>query len=385
MTYDIIIIGWWAAGLFCAIHAPKRASKLILEKNQTCGTKVLLSGWERANVSNAAIELEKDYFGHNTKVLHSIFHHFNTQSLRDFFSRHSIELVEEDRNRLILKSGNSREVLEFLVRETEKNQTKILCNSWVKKIINPNDVFEITTEDGKKYLAKNIVITTWGKSFSQVGTTWDGYEFACDFWHSVIPPYRGLCGLVTRQDFQEISWVSCQLEMKVVSSFAKKPIYQETWPLLFTHFWVSGPIIFNAVLAIGQHFSKQKFEYDVSNLPVSEQPDGIQKAFLQEHIHIKLVFHLENTPKRLIQFFVLSEENREVEIVFQDFRSWKEAKVTGWGVKIDELDSTLQSKKVSGLFFAGEILDITWKTGWYNLQFAWSSAYTVAIWLKEIL
>ena len=99
--------------------------------------------------------------------------------------------------------------------------------------------------------------------------------------------------------------------------------------------------------------------------------------FLKDNIFLKLTFDIENTPKRLIKFFELTEENKEIFLELQDFRSWKEAKVTSGWINIDELNNNLESKIIPNLFFAWEILDITGKTWWFNLQFAWTSWYIV--------
>ncbi|MDD5769776.1 MAG: NAD(P)/FAD-dependent oxidoreductase, partial [Candidatus Gracilibacteria bacterium] len=241
--YDIIIIGAGAAGLFASINAPKNKTKLILEKNKNPGVKVLLSGGERANVSNIDIETSRDYFGQNKKALISLFKRFNNFDIISFFAENGINIVEEDRGRLILESGDSKELLNLLIKKSKENNSKIECNKEVVNVEKPHQsplsggnsepnfsydngklgrFFSLKTQDGTRYTCEKLVITTGGKSFFQVGTTGDGYIWATNFGHTILTPHRGLCLLVRKKDLSEISGVSCDLKLEVISNIAKK-------------------------------------------------------------------------------------------------------------------------------------------------------------------
>lgn len=380
--YDIIIIWAWAAGLFTSIESPVYLRKLILEKNKNPGVKVLLSGWERANVSNIDIEVERDYFGQNKKALIWMFKKYNQYDIMSFFAENGINIVEEDRGRLILESWDSRELLELLLKKSKENNTNIICNFSVVDVMKMGEKFEVIAENGMRYTSDKLVITSGWKSFSQVGTTWDGYKWAENFWHTIMTPHRGLCWLVSKKDLSEISWVSCDVKLEIISNISKKSIYSETWPLLFTHFWVSGPIIFNGAVAIWEYINSLNLTdfvslLDFSKIPENEKNDYIERNFIKENITLKLTFNLEKTPKRVLAFFELNEENIEIFLELQDYRTWKEAKVTWWWISIDELTNALESKLIPWLYFAGEILDITGKTWWFNLQFSWTSWHIV--------
>jgi len=365
MIYDVIIIWAWAAWLFCSINLPKNLSKLILEKNDKPWIKVLLSGWERANVSNVDIEPQRDYFWQNKKALISIFKRFSNWDTISFFAENWIKIIEEDRWRLILESWDSKQLLSLLLEKSKENNTSLLLKSEVSRIQQNNlGVFEVKLLDWRLYKAKNVIVSAWWKSFSQVWTTWDWYNFANDFWIKVINPHRWLCWLVSRKDLSSISWVSTNLKVILRDKTdIKKVIYEEFWPLLFTHFWISWPVIFNVSVAIWEYLNK--------NLVENEE----QK--IKEDLFLELYFDLENTPKRIKSFFELEKnlENEAILIELQGYRSWKEAKVSWGWVSIDELDNFMQSKKQKGLFFIWEVVDITWKTWWFNLQWAWSSAF----------
>jgi predicted flavoprotein YhiN len=227
------------------------------------------------------------------------------------------------------------------------------------------------------------VITSWWKSFFQVGTTGDWYIFAKNFWHSIFAPHRWLCWLVTKKDLSEISGISLDLHLKIFSKFSEKIIYEEFWPFLFTHFWVSGPIVFNASVALWGYINSLVLDdfieqFDISKMWENEKNDFVERMFLQKNIVLQLTFwNLEKIPKRIIKFFELTSEKNEISLELQDYRSWKEAKITWWWIKIDELTHHLESKFIPGLYFAGEVLDITGKTWWFNLQFAWTSGFVV--------
>ena len=377
--YDVIIIWAWAAGLFTSIKSPFSLSKLILEKWAKPWVKVLLSGWERANVSNMDIEPQRDYFWQNTKALISMFKKFNNFDTMSFFAENWINIVEEDRGRLILESWDSKELLELLLKKSRQNNTELKTNQEVISIKINDEIFEIKTQTSI-YYSKNVVITSGWTSFSQVWTTWDWYVWSKDFWHTIIKPQRWLCWLVSKRNFEEISGVSTDLQLELFDkNNTKKPIYAEFWPLLFTHFWVSWPIIFNTAVALWNYLNSIKLDdfiswLDLEKVPKNEIQDYITREYLKQNIYLKLTFNIENTPKRLHKFFDLENElNQTQEIYLQDFRTWKEAKVTTGWVKLDELDNNLESKLIKWLYFAWEILDITGKTWWFNLQFAWTS------------
>lgn len=175
----------------------------------------------RANVSNIDIETSRDYFGQNKKVLISMFKKYNNFDLISYFAENWINIIEEDRWRLILESWDSKELLSFLLKKTYENNTKIKCQSWVVDVMKIWEKFEVLTQDGLRYTSDKLVITTWWKSFFQVWTTWDWYKWALDFWHKINTPHRWLCGLVSKKDLSEISWISCDLKLEVLS---KTPI-----------------------------------------------------------------------------------------------------------------------------------------------------------------
>ncbi len=359
MTYDVIIIWAWASWLFAWLNLNKNIKKIILEKTSKIWTKLLLSWWERANVTNMNIDIQGDYFSQNKKFLYAPFSKYSNWDFIEFCSINWLKLVEEDRGRMILESWNSKEILNLFLNKINKNNCEIKLNSQVKKIKKNNqNLYKIILTNWNKYLTKNIIISTWWKSFFQTWTTWDWYNFAQEFWLDIVKTFPWLTWITTKKDLSQLSWISCMCELNLFDIKRKKSIYKENWPLLFTHFWLSWPIIFNTSLAIWQNL-------------------------WFENIIIKLEFELVNLSKKIINFLELSQEKTEIEFEIHSLRNLKEAKVTiGW-INLNEFDNVLQTKKHSWLFFIWEIVDITWKTWGYNLQWCWTSAYLVSDYLNN--
>ncbi len=386
--YDVIVIGSGAAGMFACIHAPQEMKKILIEKNNVLWKKVLLSGWERCNVSNISIDPEEDYFGKNKKALFSLFKKFNNYDMMSWLEERRVQTHIEDRGRIILHSWKSQELLGILEQELTKSNTAISLNTEVLDVEKKDDIFEVLYKKGSESTSewhilygKKVIIATGGKSFAQVGTDGWGFRMAEKFNVSLVEPYKWLCALVTRQDLSPLSGTTVFLEVHIYDG--KEEIYSEYGSFLFTHFWISGPLIFNGVLKIGETLRNKWINTDA------------ELAYMREHIRVKLVFNEEHMTKRIREFFGFKEathspsllksgekELMEVWLDVNDMRSWAEAKVTGGGVALDELSNTFESKKIPWLYFVGEVLDLTGKTGGFNLQVAWSEGYVVGKSLK---
>lgn len=372
-NYDVVIIWGWAAGLFTGICLDKNIKKIVLEKNKKPGIKVLLSGWERANVSNMDIEPMRDYFTQNKKFLLSIFSKYTNWDIMSFFAENNVSIVEEDRSRLILESGDSKELLACLLDNLKKNNGELQSDDGVENIELTSQssqdlgfIYKVTTTSGKIYFAKKVVVSAGGKSFAHVGTTWDGYKMAENLDIKMTPTHPCLCGVSTKQDLKEISWVSAKVHMKFMDKSKNKVIYQEYGPILFTHFWVSGPIIHNVSVAAGEYLNSLKI------------PENEFEKYFCDNFSLEIQIPLENATKSLKKFFELQDEDNIRNLDLHTFRSLKEAKATSGWIDTWELDNHMQAKKYPGLYFNWEVVDVTGKTGWFNLQWAWSSAFVTA-------
>jgi len=353
-VYDIITVWAGGAGLFFNLNLPKSSKKLIIEKNKILWVKVLMSWWERANLTNIDIDPLRDYFSCNKKAIISYLKRWSNFDTINFFEENGVKTKIEDRWRVITASWQSRELLEVLVKKAIKNKTWILKSTELLDLKKEDDIFILSTNRWE-FKTKNIVIATWWKSFPQVGTKWFAYKIAEKFGINIVSPYKWLVWIVTKQDLSLFSGTT--INLKVQLKHNKKLIYEEYGPLLFTHYGVSWPIVFNLVLAIGQY-------KNCSNLSIN-----------YEDFDLELIFDLENITKKLKKELKIDEENNILKLKIDNLRSWKEAKVTGGWIDTNELTKYLEVKKVPWLFFIWEAVDVTWKTWGFNLQWAWSSAY----------
>lgn len=282
----------------------------------------------------------------------------------EWVEKHGISTCIEDRGRVILESGKSKDLLDLLMRESTKNNTEIRTKCDIVKIEKTDDIFLIHKASGEIIEGRNLIIATGGKSFSQVGTDGFGYTIAKQFDIEMTDPYRGLCGMITREDLSELSGSTIELTLSVFDD--RKLLYDEKGSFLFTHTGLSGPLVFNAVIKLGEHLRK---------IGIKESQ---QKAYFAEHITIRLTFNEESMTKKVKSFFELDETKNEAIFHLADLKPWDEAKVTGGGVKLSELTNHFESKKIKHLSFIGEVLDLTGKTGGFNLQQAWATGYVCA-------
>jgi len=352
--YDFLIIWWWASGLFAACNLPKDSSKAILERNDILWVKVLMSGWERANFTNLYID-ETKYVSKNPKAVIWFLHRFTQYDIINFFEEKWVAWKVEDNWRVITASWHARDILNTLVNTSRQNNTQIFTKTLVKDIVKRNDLFEIVTSNWI-YKAKNVIVSVGWKSYPQVGTVWFGYKIAKKFWLNVNTPYKWLVWALTKQDVSVFSGTTAFLRLNAYKN--NKLIFSQEGNLLFTHWWISGPVVYNMTL------------YD-------EEFDVFPNKFKIELEFLSKDWKLQAT-KKLRKFFKLTEEKNKIYLDLRWLQSWSKAKVTAWWVDTNELTKYLESKKISGLFFIWEVVDITGHTWWFNLQRAWSSAYCMS-------
>ena len=191
--HDVIIIGWWASGLFCSLFLPKELKKCIIEKTDTLGSKVLLSWGERCNLTNIHLDPEMHYVGQSLKSLPSLFHNFGPEDMISYLNDHGIETKIEENWRVLLKSWKARQLVEFLVDESKNNETDFLLSHEVISITTAvSHNFVVTTSAGV-YIAKQVIVATWGMTYPQVGASPFAYEMAEQLWLMLSKPHGALC------------------------------------------------------------------------------------------------------------------------------------------------------------------------------------------------
>jgi len=398
--YDIIIIWGWASWLFCSINASKNSKKLIIEKQETLWNKILLSWWWRCNFTNLNVDPER-YFWQNKKMLASVFHKYSNYDFMNYLDENWIQYNIEDNGRVILKSWKAKELLEFLIKKSEENNTEIQSWQTITKIEKENDFFKITTEE-TEFLCKKLVIAAWWISYPQVWATSFWIDIAKQFWLKIIPSFPALCWLETKEDFSSLSWSSITWNIELFDW--NKKIYENQWNILFTHRWLSGPAIFNCSAWLAEYLTKKFLDTQNKNL----HPDLSGSSFKKEQnfsLFLKRAcpalagvakgqeisewqIQLKITPQQITKKLASlikggGEWNEPVGFYTQitNFRPLEEAKVSSGGVDLSEIKPNFECKNISNLYFIWETLDIIWETWWFNLQWARSSGYICGKWL----
>ena len=379
--YDAIIIGAGAAGLFCAIEAGKRGRKvLVIEHNAQVGRKILISGGGRCNFTNKNVKPE-NFVSNNPHFCKSALTRFAPQDFVELVKKHNIDFYEKKLGQLFCRES-SRLIVEMLLKECKKAKVEIITDCPVKNI-EKNSGFEIETAAGN-FISDNVVIAAGGLSFPKIGASSFGFEAAKKFGLKIINTRPSLVPLVfagKERRFSKLAGVS------VDSTVSRgKTSFREN--ILFTHRGLSGP----AILQISNYWQKSEPvkinlipQFDLETV-FAENRSGKQNLhnFLSRFLPGRFaeIFTTENFTDKPLNQLSKKEINNIIERLtnwqanFDETEGWHKAEVTLGGVDTAELSSqTMESKRVSGLYFIGEVVDVTGWLGGYNFQWAWSSGF----------
>ena len=372
MIYDVIIIGAGASGLF--LGANLKGKKIaILEKNSSAGKKILASGGGRCNITNRFISA-KNYLGEQ-KFIEQILKILTPNQVLKFFSE--LKFSEQKQNQFFCDSG-AKSVLSLLLK---RQNADIFYNEEVLGAKKVDEIFEILTKD-EKFRARNLVIASGGLSYKALGASDIGYKIANNFGIEISALAPALVGFSVQKDefwFKELSGVSLNADVEINS---KNESYKFSGNLLFTHRGISGPAILNASLFW------QKGQICVNFLPKFSEKNLIDgKKQLSSVLPLPKRFVLEflkNFGLKDRAFYEFNDNERQIikRLFAYEFApagtfGFERAEVTKGGIKSEFLDENLQASNVKGLYFVGEVLDITGMLGGYNLHFAFASALKV--------
>ncbi len=380
MKFDAIIIGAGAAGLFCAIQAGKRGRKvLVIEHNSQVGRKILISGGGRCNFTNINTKAE-NFISENPHFCKSALARFTPQDFIELVKKHRIEFYEKKLGQLFCRES-ARQIVEMLLKECEREKVRILNNCSVKNI-RQTDTFEIETNQGI-FTCENLVVATGGLSFPKIGATDFGYKIARQFGLKIVETKPSLVPLVfaENKNFSRLAGVS----LDALVSTGKKEFREN---ILFTHKGLSGP----AILQISNYWESENqisidllpdenalelFEKNTSSKQTLENflgkflPNRFAEIFAADEFFNKPLNQLSKKEREKI-----SEKLNDWKIFFGETEGYHKAEVTRGGISTNELSSqTMESKRVKGLFFIGEVVDVTGWLGGYNFQWAWASAF----------
>ena len=398
---NIVVIGGGPAGIMAASVAASRGNNVVLiEKNDTLGKKLLITGKGRCNITNnAPIEDFIKNVPVNGNFMYSSFYNFTNEDLVELLKKLGLETKVERGGRIFPVSDKSIDVLNALKRMLSLYKVRLLKAKVVSVKINGNEKL-IRLSDNKVIKCDSVIIATGGKSYPLTGSTGDGYAFASSLGHTITPIKPSLVPLEICEDYvKELMGLSLKnIEIKVVSG--KKVVYKDFGEMLFTHFGVSGPIILSA----SSHLkSPEENNYTLSiDLKPALDEKALDKRILRDFEELKNKDFANSLgallPKKLIPVIIRlsgidphvkineikkEERARLVNVIknltftIKNFRPVKEAIITSGGVSVKEINpSTMESKLVSGVYFAGEVIDVDAYTGGFNLQIAFSTGYT---------
>ncbi len=409
--HDVIVIGGGASGMFAAGRAAENGSRvLLLERNDRLGRKLAITGKGRCNLTNTdetAAFIEN--FGRNGKFLYRAFTEFSNRDLVAFFDSRGVPTKEERGGRIFPASESSASVVRALAGYVKESGVSVRFNSRVERIVVDPVSGSVAGvhEAGRAgtIAAKKVILATGGLSYPATGSTGDGYAMAEALGHTIVPPRPALVPLETVERFpKELAGLSLEnVRATALGDGAK--IADEFGDMLFTHFGVSGPIILRLSGAVVErHARKERVEISIDLKPALDR-NKLENRLVRELSSsgakaLRTVMK-ELLPRALIPAFVESSgipgdkkcsqitgaERRKLVDAFKDFRLTvrrprpvAEAIVTRGGIDLREIDPrTMESKKVKGLYFCGEIIDIDGTTGGYNLQAAFSTAHLAAL------
>ncbi|HJC83505.1 MAG TPA: NAD(P)/FAD-dependent oxidoreductase [Candidatus Anaerostipes avicola] len=398
----VIVVGGGAAGMMAAFWAAKEGDDVILlEQNEKLGKKLFITGKGRCNVTNACgIEELLDHVVTNKEFLYSGFYSFSNEMVIELLEKLGCPMKIERGNRVFPLSDHSSDVIRALEQGLRQNGVEIRLNTKVKNILKDNGCAAgVRLAGGDTVKADKVIVATGGMSYPSTGSTGDGYRFARENGHHITELVPALVPLQTAGDIcSRLQGLSLR-NIKAVLTADGKKVYDEFGEMLFTHFGVSGPVILSASSHLKQYRGK-KLELHIDWKPAlsDEQLDHrilrdfqkvMNKEFKNSLDHllpkkaIPVMIELSGIPGHKKVNEITKEERRRLLSLMKDFtltvtgaRGFKEAIITQGGIDVKEIDpGTMESKKIKGLYFAGEVLDLDAVTGGFNLQIAWSTGY----------
>ena len=402
---NVVVIGAGPAGMMAAITAAKNGNNVVVvEKNGTPGKKLLITGKGRCNLTNSC---DINGFIANTPVngrfLYSALKNFSNNDLMEFFENRGVKLKEERGGRIFPVSDKSSDILNALVASMKSQNVKIVQGRALGIVTNNGEVVGVRLDNNTLLKCESAVIATGGKSYPLTGSTGDGYALAASLGHEIVAPKPSLVPLETvEKNVLSLQGLSLRnIGLKVFDGKTGKLLYDDFGELLFTHFGVSGPVILSAS-AFVRNITGARLEIDLKPALSEEKLEERIKRDFEMYSNKNFVNALVDLlPSKMIPVIadycgiehekkinqITREDRRHLTEALKHFaltvkcpRPITEAIITSGGVNTKQINpSTMESKLVKGLFFAGEVIDVDAYTGGFNLQIAFSTGYTAGM------
>lgn len=385
ISIDVLIIGAGAAGMMCAIEAGKRKKRvLILEKSNRAGKKILMSGGGRCNFTNLYATAQ-NYISHNPHFCKSALSRYTPWHFLEMVQKHGIAYHEKKLGQLFC-DGKSQEIVDMLLKECLEAGVEIRLEQQITEIKTMSSGFMVKS-NGKTYQTHSLVVATGGLSIPTLGSSPFGYQIAEQFGLKVYPTRAGLVPLTLHPEdksrFSELSGISFEARVRCDNQDFEENV-------LFTHRGISGP----AILQISSYWDGQS-SIEIQFLPKENWREIFEKARIEQgDVFLKNILSLYLPKKCITQFFaeeliqqpIKRVSQKTLDDILNTLESWRlkpagtegyrTAEVTLGGVDCDALSSqTFETKTVKGLYFIGEVIDVTGWLGGFNFQWAWASGW----------
>jgi predicted Rossmann fold flavoprotein len=402
-TFDVIVVGAGPAGLLAAGSAAEHGAQvLVLEKMRQAGRKLLITGKGRCNITNNSDPAE--FIRHvypNGRFLRSAFGHFFSQDILKLLQDKGVETTLERGGRFFPTSNKSADVLAALLSWVAERKVEIRCEQKVEKLLTEAGSIKGVQVNGKEIRAGKVILAMGGKSYPATGSNGEGFELARSVGHSVVPIRPSLVPLETEGNLASRLQGLTLKNVRATVWVNNKKSGEDFGEMIFTHFGLSGPIILTLSRTIVDELHlKSTIELSIDLKPAldeqkldarllrdlndagKKQISNLFRAWLPSSMIPVFIETLGIDPEK--EGHQLSGKDRKkIRKLMKDFRfrisghrSFKEAIITAGGVSTKEISSkTMESKKVSGLYFAGEMIDLDGETGGYNLQIAYSTGW----------
>lgn len=399
MENRIGIIGAGPAGIMAAGIAGSRGLDVtLIDKNDRIGKKLFITGKGRCNITNASpIEDFFDNIVRNKNFLYSSLYSFTNEDIIGLLHRYGLRTKIERGNRVFPESNKSSDVIKAFTKFLDDNNVKVCLKSNVNNIYFSDDKFVVIIDNGKFYFDK-LVLATGGKSYPATGSTGEGYKYAKGFGHSIVALKPSLVPIeVNAEWINDLQGLSLKnVNLKTYAN--NKLIHEEFGEMVFTHYGISGPIVLSTSNYLNSEFNNLELSIDFKpSLDYEKLDNRILRDFiLYNNKQIKnslndllpqkiipwIIKYSEIEPEKVVNQIRKEERKKlasvikDFRMIFKSFRPIEEAIVTSGGVSTKEINpSTMESKIMPNLYFAGELIDVDALTGGYNLQIAYSTGY----------
>ena len=408
----VVVIGGGPAGMMAAITSRENGNEVtIIEKNKQLGKKLLITGKGRCNITSS---LDMSEFIKNTPgngmFLYSAFQKYTNQDIIKFLEKQGLRVKEERGNRIFPITDKSLDVLKCFESKIKELDIKINFDEEAKElIINENKEIKAVKTSKREIIADKVILATGGKSYPLTGSTGDGYKMVEELGHKItsIKPSLVPLEIYDKNLCTKLQGLSLKnVSIKLIDKQKNKEIYEDFGEMIFTHFGVSGPIILSSSAhlvryknieqlmkekkiilkidfkpALREEKLDERILRDFNEFKNKQFKNALDKLLPQKLIPV-IIEKSEINPNKKVNEITKKEranllkQLKDFEVDVKEFRSIDEAIITSGGISIKEINpKTMESKKIKGLFFAGEIIDVDSYTGGFNLQIAYSTGY----------